>query len=100
MLDPGRVALVCIWTFTPLAIISVGLMVWARRLKKLALGVDDYMLISAFLITVVLIIQVTWAIIDEGQDNHVTQLPRAQLALLARVCFVYMNLLILCSQCV
>ena len=55
MSNLGRATLACIWIFTPLATIAVDLMIWARRLASVALRVDDYMLISAFLITLVLI---------------------------------------------
>ena len=48
-------------------------------------GLDDYILIVAFLLSVALVIQTTWAIYDEGQDRHISEVPRTQAALIAKV---------------
>ena len=82
----GLITLVCSWTFTPLATIAIGLMLWSHHLTRIPLRIEDYMLISAFFTTVVLVVQITWAIVDEGQDKHIIQVSRTRLALIARVC--------------
>ncbi|MCJ1389190.1 hypothetical protein MMC18_002045 [Xylographa bjoerkii] len=62
---------------------AVSLMLWARRLCNTNLEADDYILIVAYVITVILVGQITWAIIDGGQGRHVADVPRTQLALVA-----------------
>ena len=90
------ITITCSWVFTALATLSLGLMVWARRLTNCRLGADDYILIVAFIITIVLVVQITWAILDEGQDRHIAEVPRTQLALIARVCSLDMTASVLC----
>ncbi|MCJ1295696.1 hypothetical protein MMC34_007260 [Xylographa carneopallida] len=79
----GAVTIICGWVLSGLATIAVSLMIWARRLCLVRLGADDYILITAYIMTIVLVAQTTWAIIDEGQGQHVADVPRTQLALIA-----------------
>ena len=81
----GRTTIICSWIFTVFAILAMGLMPPARRIQNRKLGLDDYMIIIAFVITLVLVAQTTWAILDEGQGNHVENETRTQLAMVASV---------------
>ena len=49
------------------------------------LGSDDYLILFALAATIALIAQTTWAIVDEGQDDHEAELSRTKLALVVRV---------------
>ena len=82
----GRTTIVCGWVLTTVAFVGIGFVLWARRLCHIHLEADDYLLIVAFLITVGLVAQITWAIVDDFQDMHVAEVPRTQLALIANVC--------------
>ena len=46
---------------------------------------EDYALVTALLIAVILVAQTTWAILDEGQGRHISEVPRSKLALVAKV---------------
>ena len=63
-------------------------MLQTRRLHKTYLEADDYILIVAYVITVILVGQITWAIVDDGQGKHIADVPRTQLALIANVCLL------------
>ena len=81
--DIGRRTIICTWTFTTLA--TFFILPLGYRVKCNGLGLDDGLLLVAFCITILLVTQTTWAILDEGQGKHVGEESRTQLALLARV---------------
>ena len=62
-----------------------------RRLKRLALRLnlalklDHYMTLIAFVISIALVVHVTWAISHEGLDQHIEQVPAKQRAKTVRV---------------
>ena len=59
----GIITIACSWTFTLLAFISLYLFVNTRRVQRkkdgIALEVDDFILITAFILTVLLVAQIT-----------------------------------------
>ncbi|KAL2047342.1 hypothetical protein N7G274_001363 [Stereocaulon virgatum] len=61
-----------------------SLLVSHRILLKIPLGFDSFPTLVAFVAALLLVIQITWAIQDEGQGKHVGQLPRSHLALIGR----------------
>ena len=63
----------------------VGLLLYVRSLKRVPLGIDDYMLLLAFIIALILVTQTTWAIVDEGQDKHLNEISGSRLALVFKV---------------
>ena len=83
----GFITILCGWGFTSIALASIIFLILARRLHHghYSLEVDDILLITAFIFTVLLISQTTWAIIDEGQGRHVADVSRTQISLVARV---------------
>lgn len=81
----GLITLVCSWTFTVIATLATGLSIRAPIPKQRSFRLEDCIQIAAYLVTVVLVAQITWAIVDESQDKHVTEIPRSQLVLIANV---------------
>lgn len=79
------ITIVCGWTFLVIALLGVSILLWSRRIKKVRLGLDDYMIILALATAVALIAQTTWAIADEGQDKHEAEISKTRFALLVRV---------------
>ena len=80
--DLGRTTIVCSWIFTALA----GVAVWAQFVKaRRFMQTDDFLIFGAFVIALVLVAQTTWAILDEGQGEHVIDESQTHLALIARV---------------
>ena len=80
--DLGRTTIICSWIFTALA----GLGVCAQLVKARSfMKVDDVLILGAFVTALVLVAQTTWAILDEGQGEHVINESRTHLALIARV---------------
>ena len=79
------ITIACSWTFLVIALFGVILLLWVRRIQKLRLGPDDYVIIIAFAATVALIAQTTWAIVDEGEDDHEAAIQRTKFSLVVRV---------------
>jgi hypothetical protein len=65
--------------------LATDLLVSHRILHKIHLGFDGFLTLVAFVVALLLVIQITWAIQYEGQGKHVGQLPRSHLALIGRV---------------
>ena len=84
----GLITLVCSWTFTAIATLVVGLTILVIKIRNVSFRLDDYVQIAAYFITVG---QTTWAIVDESQDKHVTEITHSQLALVAKASFRYYN---------
>ena len=84
-INTGLITIIFGWTFIALATLTLGLMVWAHRLRQTCPEADDFIVVAAFIAAVILVIQITWAIVDEGLDRHISDVPRTQLALIARV---------------
>ncbi|SLM37679.1 hypothetical protein LPUS_07602 [Lasallia pustulata] len=82
--NTGLITIILGWTFTALAALALALMAWAHRLRQTSLGADDSILVAAFIAAVILVLQITWAIVDEGLDRHISEVSRTQLALIAR----------------
>ena len=87
----GLITIACGWTFLGVAILGVSLLVWARRIKKIGLGLDDYSTILAVVITIALMAQTTWAIVVEGQDDHEAEVSSTKFAMVVRVCLFYLR---------
>ena len=93
MISPGSqggpnialITIACGWAFVGIALLGVSVLIWARHLKKIGLGLDDYLTIVALATSIALIAQTTWAIVDEGQDDHEAEVSRTKFALVVRV---------------
>ena len=72
------VTITCSWTLTAIAFLTVGLLIWSRRIVRRKLGVDDYLTIVAFWVSVALVAETTWAIVDEGVDRKLGGFSRQQ----------------------
>ena len=83
--DIAHITIVCSWIFLAVALLGVSLLIWSRRIR---LGLDDYLTLLALATTVALIAQTTWAIVDEGQDNHEAEVLKAKFALVVRVSLI------------
>ena len=81
----GLVTIICSWTLLTIALLSASILLWARRIRRQLLGLDDYLTLLALVTTVALITQTTWAIVNEGQDNHEAEVPKTKFALVVRV---------------
>ena len=79
------ITIICSWIFVVIALLGVSLLIQSRRIKKTGLGLDGYLTTLALIVTIGLITQITWAIVDEDQDNHEAEIPRIKFALVVRV---------------
>ena len=65
------------------------LAIWSRIFIARIFGWMDFILVVAFLMTLSLVIQTTWAIVDEGQGKHMPDIPESYALIVARVCCDY-----------
>lgn len=84
--DIARTTLVCSWLFTGLATISMIAQVLSIHHRK-AIDIDDYLLFTAYLVSVLLVAQTTWAVVNEGQGEHEADVSHhSQFGVVAKVC--------------
>ena len=81
----GIAIIVCGWLFQAIAAVAVALRVWARRLKKQKLVLNDYLAFAALVATILLNIGSTWAVVDAGQGQHASDLSGEQVTEYAKV---------------
>lgn len=85
----GLITIVCGWTFLVIALIGVSVMVWHRLWHRpiinRGLGSDSYLTLLALAMNIALVGQTTWAIVDESQASHETEVPQKKFALAVRV---------------
>ena len=60
-------------------------MLWSRIQTPRPVRCDDYVIILALMVTIALVAQTTWAIVDEGQDSHESEVSKTKIALIVRV---------------
>ena len=67
-----------------IALLIGSLMLWVR-VKERNFRIDDFLTTLALATNTAIIVQITWAIVDEGQDKHEAELPSTNFALVVRV---------------
>lgn len=72
------------WTVTGLAALAVGFQITSRRITH-NFGVDDGLVVIAWVVGLILVAQTTWAILDEGQGEHQQTLSAGQVSRAAKV---------------
>jgi hypothetical protein len=83
----ARTTLICSWLFAALATMSIIIQVLSIHARKARIGIDDYLLFTAYLVSVLLVGQTTWAVVDEGQGMHESDLSHHnQFGIVAKVC--------------
>lgn len=74
----ARTTLICSWLFAGLATTSIIIQVLNVRKRSdgggRGFGIDDYLLFTAYLASVLLVAQTTWAVVDQGQGVHESDL--------------------------
>ncbi len=66
--------------------LAIGLLIWSRKFQRRNLGRDDFIIFVAFAITIALVVQTTWAIVDDGNDKNIGEVSDRERALVVRVC--------------
>ena len=79
------ITIICGWIFSIIALLIVSLMLWVRVKSMRNVGIDDYLTTLALAINTAIMVQITCAIVDEGQDKHEAEVPRTKFALVVRV---------------
>lgn len=67
-----------------IALLGVSLLLVSVRSRNI-IGLHDYLTILALITTIALVAQTTWAIADEGQDDHEAEISRTKFGLVVRV---------------
>lgn len=78
------ITIVCSWIFLVIALLGVSLLLVSVRSRNI-IGLHDYLTILALITTIALVAQTTWAIADEGQDDHEAEISRTKFGLVVRV---------------
>ena len=82
----GRATLICGWTLAAIALDFLLITMWASHVRFGHLRLDEYMQVVATVISLALLIQSTWAVIEEGQGQHIQAETTNQLLMVSKVC--------------
>lgn len=86
MSNVALATIVCTYIFTFLAALSLALHGFVRlHLLRTRFKLEDFLTFIAFMISLALVGQITWAVIDEGQGQHMSTVTRDQFELIAKV---------------
>ncbi|KAI2473859.1 hypothetical protein F4781DRAFT_6301 [Annulohypoxylon bovei var. microspora] len=80
----ARATIVCTYVFSFLAIISIAIHIFVRVKLVRVFSLEDVSTCLAAIITMGLVGQITWAVIDEGQGEHMSNMTRSQFDLTAK----------------
>lgn len=84
--DVAQNTIVLTYVFLFLALIIAVDHVYLRRKKSASFRWDDIITLCAFILSLALVGQITWAVIDEGQGQHVSNFTKSHLGIMAKVC--------------
>lgn len=87
----AKITIILSWLSVSLACVSVACqLIWARMNAR-RIRLIDSCCFAAFVIAICVVIQITWAIIDEGAGKHQTDLDSRNIAAVAKACSILMN---------
>lgn len=80
--------IVCTYVLSFITVICIAIYVFVRvhLIGIYRLSLENISTSLAILITMGLVAQITWAVTDEGQGEHVAEVTRSQFELTAKVC--------------
>lgn len=82
----ARNTVIVSWLFVGLAAISIAFIIlWCTKYRR-EYALSDRLVIVTFIVGVLLVCLVTWAICDEGGGQHQSDLSPHKIAALAKVC--------------
>ncbi|KAI0840098.1 hypothetical protein F5Y06DRAFT_248107 [Hypoxylon sp. FL0890] len=76
--------IVCTYVFTFLALLSLAIHGYMRLNNPNRFSLEDFSTSLAVIITLALVGQITWAVVDEGQGQHVSDVTQSQFELTAK----------------
>lgn len=81
--------IVLTYVFLFLALIVAVDHVYFRRIIKNSFRWDDMITLCAFILSLALVGQITWAVIDGGQGQHVSNVTKGHFGIMAKVCWSF-----------
>lgn len=85
MSDVALATVVCTYVFTLLATISLSIHAYYRLMVRHEVEAEDFLTLIAFIVSLALVGQITWAVIDEGQGEHMSDVTGSQFEHAAKV---------------
>ena len=79
------VTIICGWFFVGAALQMMSLSILLRKLTKRSFGIDDYLTLLAFAITIALVVHTMGAIHEEGFGEHKSGVSKLNRAVLVKV---------------
>ncbi|KAK8085943.1 hypothetical protein PG994_000917 [Apiospora phragmitis] len=78
------VTVVCTPIFTVLAIISVMLQAYAKVSGPYPVGLEDVLILTAFLLSLALVGQIMWAVFEENEGQHLQDVAISDIEVIAK----------------
>ncbi|KAI6092139.1 hypothetical protein F4821DRAFT_157960 [Hypoxylon rubiginosum] len=84
MSDVALATIICTSIFTVFAILSFSIHVFVCLKIQHKFGLNDFLTLLAFMISLALVGQIIWAVVDEGQGQHMSNVMHNQFELTAK----------------
>lgn len=88
----ARNTIVLTYVFLFLALILAVDHIYYRRRKRISFRWDDIITLFAFILSLALVGQITWAVIDEGQGQHVSNVTKNHFDIMVKVCSCFVGI--------
>ena len=87
--DVALTTIICTYIFVLIALLSLAIHLYVclriRQCRRFSL--EDYFAFIAFIPTLGITGQITWAVVNEGQGQHMPDITQSQLDLIGKVCY-------------
>ena len=77
--------IICATVFSAFAVLSITIFIVESRKNSKAYEFQDYMTFTAFALTIILVGQTIWAVVDEGQGQHASRVEPGKFEVTAKV---------------
>lgn len=71
-----------------MAMLAIGLLFWARRITSQGLRCDDLIMMTALVISLALVAQTTYAVVDEGLGTRLKDVSEKERGAVIPVCSI------------
>ena len=77
--------IICATIFSAFAVLCITIYMVESSRKSKGYKIQDYMTLTAFALTIILVGQTIWAVVDEGQGQHASRVEPGKFEVTAKV---------------
>lgn len=88
----GRSTIIAGWTLTTLALLLMLIQIWTRLKVDIRISAEDYLVCISLLISLGSMSLTTWAVIVQGQGQHMVDESHSQFEMAAKVHYTHLQI--------